>query len=83
MAKKKASKAKKAGKKSAAPRSHEMVLVASKVKELIRGHDCNTAGDALEGLNGWVHWLVEQACKRAQANGRKTVRPHDFIVGSD
>ena len=41
---------------------------------------CNTAGDALEGLNGWCYWLCEQAAKRAKANGRKTVRAHDFIV---
>jgi hypothetical protein len=41
---------------------------------------CNTAGDALDGLNGYVAWLVAQAAKRAGENGRKTVRAHDFIV---
>ena len=34
-----------------------------------------------EGLNSVVHWYVEQACKRAKANGRKTVRAHDFCIG--
>jgi histone H3/H4 len=58
----------------------EMVLVSSKVKGALKGYKCNTAGDALEGLNGWVHWLIDQAAKRAKANGRKTVRAHDFIV---
>lgn len=58
----------------------EMLLVASKVKDVIRTHNCNTAGDALDGLNMWMHWLIEQAAKRAEANGRKTIRAHDFMV---
>ena len=71
MAKKKA-----AGKKSGG----EILLVASKVKERIKSAGCNTAGDAIEGLNGWVMWHIEQATKRAGQNGRKTVRAHDFMV---
>jgi hypothetical protein len=59
----------------------EMMLVASKVKASLKDKGCNTAGDALEGLNGWVSWLVEQAAARAKANGRKTVRAHDFYAG--
>ena len=58
----------------------EVLLVASKVKEAIKGADCNTAGDAIDGLNSWVHFLIEQATQRAKANGRKTVRAHDFMV---
>jgi histone H3/H4 len=41
---------------------------------------CNTAGDAIDGLNAYVYWLVQQAGKRAKENGRKTVRAHDFII---
>jgi hypothetical protein len=58
----------------------EVLLVASKVRDAIRDHDCNVAGDAIEGLNEWVHWLIVQACKRAHANNRKTVRAHDFMA---
>jgi histone H3/H4 len=58
----------------------ESLIVASKVKELMRKAGCNTAGDALDGLNGWIYWHIEQAAKRAKANGRKTVRSHDFIL---
>jgi len=58
----------------------EMLLIASKAKGVLKASGCNTAGDALEGLNGWVHWLCDQAAKRAKANGRKTVRAHDFII---
>ncbi|HET6343699.1 MAG TPA: hypothetical protein VFH51_02155 [Myxococcota bacterium] len=59
--------------------SQEMLLVASKVRDAIRAYNCNTAGDALDGLNAWMHWLIEQAAKRAEANGRKTIRAHDFM----
>lgn len=59
----------------------EMLLVGSKVRQLIKDADCNTAGDALDGLNGWLYWLVQQATARAKANGRKTVRAHDFMTG--
>jgi histone H3/H4 len=68
----------KKGKAPAGPT--EMLLVASKVKAMIKSAGCNTAGDALDGLNGYVGWLVHQAAKRAAENGRKTVRAHDFIL---
>ena len=58
----------------------EMLLVASKVKQMLKDAGCNTAGDALDGLNGYVGWLVGQAAKRASENGRKTVRAHDFMI---
>ena len=72
-------KAKKGG-KAGAGRPTEMLLVSSKVRQMIKDAGCNTAGDALDGLNGYVGWLVGQAAKRAAENGRKTVRAHDFII---
>jgi histone H3/H4 len=68
-------------KKAASKKSQEVLLVGSKVKAAIKEHDCNTSGDAIEGLNEWVHWLIDQAARRASKNGRKTVRSHDFMVG--
>lgn len=62
-------------------KAKEMVVVASKVKALIKNGKCNCSGDALEGLNEVVYWYVQQAVKRAAANGRKTVRIHDFHIG--
>jgi histone H3/H4 len=56
------------------------VVVQSKAKAALKGMGCNTAGDALDALNGYVYWLLEQAAKRAKANGRKTVRGHDFAI---
>jgi histone H3/H4 len=58
----------------------EMLLIASKVRQMLKDAGCNTAGDALDGLNGYVGWLVQQAAKRASENGRKTVRAHDFMI---
>jgi histone H3/H4 len=75
MAKKKATK-KKAAKK--APK--EMVLVGSKVKAALREYDVNVGEGTLDALNEMVHWYIEQAAKRAQANKRKTVRGHDIAL---
>ena len=66
--------------KRKAGKQMESLLVASKVKAAIKDAGFNTSGDALDGLNGWAYWLIEQATKRAHANGRKTVRCHDFIL---
>lgn len=88
MAKKKAATKKPAAKKKAAgkkaPRksaAKEMLLVGSKTKVALKGYDVNVGGDVLDALNGLVHWYLEQAAKRAGANGRKTVRSHDFMIG--
>lgn len=56
----------------------EMLLVGSKAKAALKGHGVNVGGDALDGLNNIIHWYIQQAASRAGANGRKTVRAHDF-----
>jgi hypothetical protein len=70
----------KKGKSGGGGKPAEMLLVSSKVRGMIKDAGCNTAGDALDGLNNYVAWLVAQAAKRAAENGRKTVRAHDFII---
>jgi len=83
MAKKKKKKA--ARKKARTTRRRaaqaEMLLVGSKTKAAIKDHGVNVAADAIDSLNNVVHWYIHQAAERAGANGRKTVRPHDFLVG--
>lgn len=82
-AKKTNSRKKTSTKAAAAPApssNEEVLLVGSKVRQMIKDADCNTGGDAVEGLNQWVHFLIKQATQRAQANGRKTVRRHDFMI---
>ena len=76
--KKKATKSK--AKKAAAAPAMESVIVGSKVKAAIKALGCNTAGGALDNLNGVVYWYVAQACARAAANKRKTVQGHDFDI---
>lgn len=58
----------------------EPLVIASKAKQVLKKMGCNTAGDAFDGLNGVVQWYLEQAARRAKANGRKTVRAHDFTA---
>jgi histone H3/H4 len=81
MAKKKATKKKAAKKKATRKKAaaKEMLLVGSKTKVALKGMKVNVAGDALDALNEVVHWHIHQAATRAQANGRKTVRGHDFL----
>ncbi|RMH44938.1 MAG: hypothetical protein D6689_01190 [Deltaproteobacteria bacterium] len=59
----------------------EVLVVGSKVKAAIKDHGCNTGGDVIDAVNQYVHWILDQAAQRAQANGRKTVRAHDILVG--
>lgn len=72
--------AKRGAKTSAKQGPTDMLLVGSKVRQAIQAAGCNTGGDALDGLNGHVFWLIQQAAQRARENGRKTVRAHDFII---
>jgi len=53
-------------------------VVGSKVKELIKQHGANTAGDFSTALSEEVEGLVKSAVGRAKANGRKTVRAGDL-----
>jgi len=72
--------AKKKTAKKSSSKKMEMLVVGSKTKDAIRSCGCNVSGDALDAVNGLVHWYVTQAASRAQANGRKTVRAHDFVI---
>jgi hypothetical protein len=58
----------------------DMLIVGSKSKEVLKGFGLNVASDALAGLNEVVYWYLKSAAKRTEANGRKTVRAHDFHI---
>jgi histone H3/H4 len=58
----------------------EPLVIASKAKAVLKKAKMNVASDAFDGLNAVVRWYLEQAAKRAKANGRKTVRAHDFTA---
>lgn len=61
-------------------KTQEPLVIASKAKAVLKDAGCNTSGDAFEALNAHLYWVLEQAAKRAKANGRKTVRGYDFVA---
>ena len=66
-----------------AKKDKDMLLVGSKTKEALKGDGKEkfmVSADALDGLNEYVHWLVDQAQQRAKANGRKTIRSYDILA---
>ena len=54
----------------------ELLVVRSKIKDVVK--NMNVAGDLAEGLSNKVEQLIKDACKRAEANGRKTVQARDL-----
>jgi len=70
----------KAPAKKAAAKSKEMLLVGSKTKEALKGKGFNVSSDALNAMNEYVYWIVDQAQKKCAANGRKTIRPYDILA---
>ena len=54
------------------------LVVASKVKAIIKDKGLQTSGDSLDALNKRVHALLDDAVARAQANKRATVKPQDI-----
>ncbi len=61
----------------------EMLLVLSKTKEAMKGKGENTfnvSSESFDALNEHLHWIIDQAQKRAAANGRKTIRPYDILA---
>jgi hypothetical protein len=69
--------AKNAGKKGkSAPR--EILVVGSKVKDVVRTSGCQSSGDLVEAISARVHEMVCNAVERAKGNGRATVRPYDL-----
>lgn len=74
--KKSKKKASKRRAKAAAPKQN--LVVASKVKEAVKGHGYRMAGDFGDALNVKVHAMLAAAVARCGANNRGTVRPQDL-----
>lgn len=58
----------------------EMLLVNSKTKEQLKSTGLNVSSDALEALNDYLYWLIDQAQKKCASNGRKTIKPYDILA---
>jgi len=54
------------------------LVVVSKVKELVKSLEMNTASEFPEALSKKVEELVKNASDRAKSNDRKTVRAGDL-----
>ncbi len=59
-------------------KKREILVVGSKVKEVVKGSGCQSSGDLIEAISEKVHDLVNAAVGRAKGNGRATVRPYDL-----
>ncbi len=55
-----------------------MYVVASKIKEIVKKENMNMASSFADALSTKVEEIVKEAVKRAQGNGRKTVRDIDL-----
>ena len=56
----------------------EVIVVQSKVRDAIKTQKMNMSGDFAEALSKRVETMVRDACRRADQNGRKTVRGYDL-----
>jgi hypothetical protein len=67
-----AKKAAKGGKKQ------EVLVVGTKVKDVVKAAGLQSSGELIEAVSGRVHELLAGAIARASGNGRKTVRAYDL-----
>ncbi|MFV8755145.1 hypothetical protein ACNOYE_31745 [Nannocystaceae bacterium ST9] len=75
---KKASKKASASKKAAAKKPREILVVGSKVKEVIRAAGYRSDGELIAAISDKVHEMLEAAISRTGGNKRGTVRPYDL-----
>ena len=60
------------------PAAREVVVVASKIKDIVKAAGLQSSGDLVDGVSEKVHDMLAAAVQRAKANGRATVRPYDL-----
>ena len=56
----------------------EILIVGSKMKDVVKAAGCMSSGDLIEALSAKVHEMLTSATERAKGNGRSTVRPYDL-----
>ncbi len=65
-------------KKAAKTTSKEILVVGSKMKDVVKAAGCMSSADLIEALSAKVHEILANAAERAKGNGRSTVRPYDL-----
>jgi hypothetical protein len=58
--------------------SKEILIVGSKMKDVVKSAGCMSSSDLIEALSEKVHQMLADAATRAKGNGRSTVRPYDL-----
>jgi hypothetical protein len=61
-----------------ARKPREIIVVGSKVKEVVREAGLRSDGDLVQAVSDRVHEMLEVAIDRAKSNKRRTVRPWDL-----
>jgi histone H3/H4 len=61
-----------------AKKEQGLLIVQSKVRDLIREKEMRTSDDFINALSEHVRQTVERAVARAKENGRSTLRPADL-----
>ena len=61
-----------------ASKPKEIVVVGSKVKEVIKEAGLHSDGELVQAVSDRVHDMLNEAIKRAKGNNRSTVRPYDL-----
>ncbi|MEE9386880.1 MAG: hypothetical protein V3V08_25975 [Nannocystaceae bacterium] len=65
-------------KKKKAKKAREVVVVGSKVKDVVRSAGFRSDGELVQAVSEKVHDMLEAALARTESNKRGTVRPHDL-----
>ncbi|MBI4576311.1 MAG: hypothetical protein HY722_08625 [Planctomycetes bacterium] len=58
--------------------ARDLLVVQSKLKDYIKGKDMMSGAEVVEAASRILYAKLDMAVKRAQENGRKTVRAHDL-----
>jgi len=61
-----------------AKKEGSVLVVQSKVRDLIREKEMRTSDEFITALSEYVRAAVEKAISRAKENGRSTLRPADL-----
>lgn len=56
----------------------DALVVASKVKEFIKGKGCQTSAEVIDALSKKIEADLSKAVERTKANGRVTVKAADI-----
>lgn len=57
---------------------NEILIIASKMKEVVHALECLSSGDLLDAVSDAVREMLRKAAARAKENGRTTIRPCDL-----